>query len=406
MTRSILILPLSAVAAGPAGAGELPTTRVAAATVDEEQVPDGVIEAVNRSTVSAQMSGRIHNGMIDKHPAVIARCTGVSDVVDAVKLGVSEGMDISVRGGGHNVAGRAVCDGGIMIDLSLMKGIHIDGDARRVCVQPGVTWGELNRETQLHGLATTGGVVSTTGVAGLTLGGGIGWIMGRYGLAIDNLLSVELVTAKGEVLTASEEENGELFWGLRGGGGNFGVATSFEFRLHELGPTITGGIVAYPFEQARDVLRSFRDFTQDLPDELAVFAGLIHSPDGSSPEKTRPSSDPAPSRSRIKATLSPSKPFYQRLSNVGYVGYPSYSSAYDLPLPVGLAAGLAPLLRSLAAAYRRPRVLAAVAVFRRVGVRGGDPVGRVLIWVVPGDGFMVFGVFQRLTHAGAVPLVH
>ncbi len=154
---------------------------------------------------------QIHNGMIDKRPALIARCTGVSDVVDSIKLGVESGLEISVRGGGHNVGGRAVCDGGLMIDLSGMKGIYVDPGARTVRAQGGVDWGEFNRETQLHGLAATGGAVSTTGVAGLTLGGGVGWLMGKYGLAIDNLISVELVTATGEVLLASETENRELF---------------------------------------------------------------------------------------------------------------------------------------------------------------------------------------------------
>jgi FAD/FMN-containing dehydrogenase len=223
----------------------------------------------------------IHNGMIDKRPALIACCTGVSDVVDAIKLGVDSGLEISVRGGGHNVAGRAVCDDGLMIDLSNMKGIYVDPQARTVRAQAGVTWNELNLETQLHGLATTGGMVSSTGVAGLTLGGGIGWLMGKYGLAIDTLLSVELVTAAGDVLQASENENIDLFWGLRGGGGNFGVATSFEFSLFDVGPTVIGGLVVYPFDQAREVLKFYRDFTADIPDELSVLGGLIHAPDGS-----------------------------------------------------------------------------------------------------------------------------
>lgn len=224
---------------------------------------------------------QIHNGMIDKRPALIARCAGVSDVVDAIKLGIDSGLEISVRGGGHNVAGRAVCDDGLMIDLSSMKGIFVDPQARTVRAQAGVTWAEFNRETQLFGLAVTGGMVSSTGVAGLTLGGGLGWLMGKYGLTIDNLISVELVTAAGEVLQASEQENSDLFWGLRGGGGNFGVATSFEFNLYEVGPTIIGGLVVYPFDQAREVLKFYRDFTADIPDELSVLGGLIHAPDGS-----------------------------------------------------------------------------------------------------------------------------
>src|SRR5262249_43847482 len=168
-----------------------------------------------------------------------------------------------------------------MIDLSPMKGIHVDPKGRTARVQGGVTWAELNRETQLHGLAVTGGVVSSTGIAGLTLGGGLGWLMGKYGLALDNLRSIELVTAQGEVMRASKEEETDLFWAVRGGGGNFGVATSFEFQLHRVGPMVTGGLLAHPFEDARDLLRFFRDSTQSLPDEHTIDGGLIHAPDGS-----------------------------------------------------------------------------------------------------------------------------
>lgn len=224
---------------------------------------------------------KVHNGLIDKRPALIARCRGVADVVDAVKLGHDLGLEVAVRGGGHNVAGRATVDNGLMIDLATMKGIDVDSSRKTVRAQGGVTWAELNRETQLHGLAVTGGVVSTTGVAGLTLGGGIGWLMSKYGLALDNLLSVNLVLADGRVVTASNNDNSDLFWAVRGGGGNFGVATSFEYGLHPVGPTITGGIVAHPIDHARDALRFFRDCTASLPDELTVVAGLIHAPDGS-----------------------------------------------------------------------------------------------------------------------------
>ena len=224
---------------------------------------------------------KVHNGLVDKRPALIARCCGVADVVDAVNLARKLGLEVAVRGGGHNVAGRATVDGGLMIDLSPMKGITVDTTARTARVQGGATWAELNRETQVHGLAVTGGVVSSTGVAGLTLGGGLGWLMAKYGLALDNLRAVELVTAEGRVLRASSDEEADLFWAVRGGGGNFGVVTSFEFQLHPVGPTITGGLVAHPFEQAREVLRYYRDFTKSLPDELTVFGGLIHAPDGS-----------------------------------------------------------------------------------------------------------------------------
>ena len=224
---------------------------------------------------------KVHNGLIDKRPALIARCRGVADVIDAVNLGHDLGLEVAVRGGGHNVAGRATVDNGLMIDLATMKGIHVDSSRKTVRAQGGVTWAELNRETQLHGLAVTGGVVSTTGIAGLTLGGGIGWLMSKYGLALDNLLSVNLVLADGRVVTASNNDNADLFWAVRGGGGNFGVATSFEYGLHPVGPTITGGIVAHPIDHARDALRFFRDCTASLPDELTVVAGLIHAPDGS-----------------------------------------------------------------------------------------------------------------------------
>jgi len=224
---------------------------------------------------------RVHNGLVDKRPALIARCCGVADVVDAVKLARDSGLEVSIRGGGHNVAGRAVVDQGLMIDLSQMKGIHVDPKNRTARAQGGVTWNEFNRETQLHGLATTGGVVSTTGIAGLTLGGGLGWLMGKHGLALDNLLSAELIMADGRILTASSDDNADLFWALRGAGGNFGVVTSFEYRLHPVGPVVTGGLIAYPFSAAWDVLRCFRDVTASLPDEFTVFAALTHAPDGS-----------------------------------------------------------------------------------------------------------------------------
>ncbi len=224
---------------------------------------------------------RVHNGLVDKRPALIARCRGVADVIDAISLTHRLGLEVAVRGGGHNVAGRATIDGGVMIDLALMKGIHVDAKRRTVRAEGGTTWAEVNRATQLHGLAVTGGVVSSTGVAGLTLGGGFGWLMGKHGLALDNLLSVELVTAEGKVRRASAEEEPDLFWAVRGGGGNFGVATSFEYQLHTVGPTIVGGPIVYPFERSREVLEFFRESTRSLPDEHTLFASLTHAPDGS-----------------------------------------------------------------------------------------------------------------------------
>lgn len=222
---------------------------------------------------------KVHNGLVDKRPALIARCQTTADVVDAVQLG-RQASEISVRGGGHNVAGKAVTDGGLMIDLAPMKGVRVDPARRTVWAQGGVTWRELNRAAGVHGLATTGGVVSTTGVAGLTLGGGEGWLMGRYGLSIDNLLSVEVVTADGAVVAASAEENQDLFWALRGGGGNFGVATSFEYRAHAV-PMVHGGMVAHPLAEGPAVFEFYRGLTASVPDELTVYFGLVHAPDGS-----------------------------------------------------------------------------------------------------------------------------
>jgi len=224
---------------------------------------------------------KVHNGLVDKRPFLIARCRNTADVVDAVNLAREQNLEVAVRGGGHNVAGRATIDGGLMIDLSLMKGIHVDPKARVARAQGGATWREYNRETQIHGLASTGGVVSTTGVGGLTLGGGLGYLLGKYGLAIDSLRSAQLVLADGGIVTASSDENADLFWAVRGGGGNFGVTTSFEFNVHAVGPTIAGGVVLHPFAKAREVLRFYRDATQSVADELTVFAGLLCGPDGS-----------------------------------------------------------------------------------------------------------------------------
>jgi hypothetical protein len=224
---------------------------------------------------------RVHNGLIDKRPALIARCQGTADVADAVKLARSLNLEVAIRGGGHNVAGRATIDAGLMIDLAPMKGVHVDAKARTVRAQGGVLWKELNRETQLHGLATTGGVVGTTGIAGLTLGGGLGWLMPKYGLALDNLRSAELVMADGTIARASADENPDLFWAIRGGGGNFGIATSLEYTLHPVGPIITGGLAAHLLQNGVDVLKFFRETCASAPDELMLAAGLLHAPDGS-----------------------------------------------------------------------------------------------------------------------------
>ncbi len=210
----------------------------------------------------------IHNGMIDKRPSVIVRCTGAADVIDSVNIAQEHNLLVAVRGGGHGVAGNAVCDGGLMIDLSLMNSVRVDPQARIAWVQGGAPLGNVDRETQAFGLVAPAGVVSTTGVAGLTLGGGFGWVRGKHGLTIDNLQSVDIVTADGQFRRASESENADLFWAVRGGGGNFGIVTSFEFRLHPLGPTVMLCAPMYPAEQAKEVLQAWREFMDSAPDDF------------------------------------------------------------------------------------------------------------------------------------------
>jgi FAD/FMN-containing dehydrogenase len=222
----------------------------------------------------------VWNAMIDRHPALIARCAGAADVIAAVTFAGEHGLLVSVKGGGHGVAGMAVADDGLMIDLSPMNGVEVDVARRTARAGGGTTWSEFDRETQTHGLATTGGIVPTTGIAGLTLGGGLGYLMRRFGLACDNLLSADVVTAEGELLTASAEEHPDLFWGLRGGSGNFGVVTSLEYRLHSVGPTVLGGFVFHPFTGAREVVRFYREFTATSPDELMTYLAFATSPDG------------------------------------------------------------------------------------------------------------------------------
>jgi FAD/FMN-containing dehydrogenase len=231
-----------------------------------------------RASDSAYEEARkIWNGMIDRRPALIARCASVHDVIEAVRFGWENELLLAVRGGGHGVAGNAVCDGGLVIDLSPLTGVQVDLERRTVRAGGGCRLGEVDRATQGHGLATPLGVVSETGVAGLTLAGGMGWLRREHGLSCDNLVSAEVVTADGNLLTASETENSDLFWGLRGGGGNFGIVTAFEFRLHPVGPEVSFVFVLYPGERAREVIEFYRGYMADAPDEVSplCFVGRV-----------------------------------------------------------------------------------------------------------------------------------
>jgi FAD/FMN-containing dehydrogenase len=279
---------------------------------------------------------QVHNGFVDKRPALIARCRGIADIQAAVKFARANNVPIAVRGGGHNVSGRALIEGGLVIDLSLMKGVLVDAERRTARAQGGVTWGEFNRETQVYGLATTGGVVSTTGIAGLTLGGGLGWLFGKYGLAIDNLRAVELVTADGAVLNVTATTHPDLFWALRGGGGNFGIAASLEYDLHAVGPMIHGGAVFHPFAAAKDMLRFYRDFTATLRDDLTLFAGLIHAPDGSGNKLAGMVAAFCGPADEADAALAPLKAFGPpAMDMLGPIPYNTLNGLFDASLPRG-----------------------------------------------------------------------
>ncbi|HEX4426870.1 MAG TPA: FAD-binding oxidoreductase [Terriglobales bacterium] len=223
---------------------------------------------------------QIWNASFSKHPRVIARCSGVADVIAAVHFGRANNLVTAIRGGGHNVGGRALCDDGLVIDLSRMRSVFVEEKSRTVRVEGGATLGDLGRETHVFGLAVPSGIVPNTGIGGLTLGGGVGWLIRKYGMTIDNLLSAQVVTADGKVLTASASENNDLFWALRGGGGNFGVVTSFEFQAHPVA-TVLGGFLLYPRTKGVEVIRHFRDYMASAPDELTAYAALLHGPDGS-----------------------------------------------------------------------------------------------------------------------------
>jgi FAD/FMN-containing dehydrogenase len=277
----------------------------------------------------------VHNGLIDRRPTLIARCRGAADVATALEFAREAQLEISVRGGGHSIAGRCVTDGGLMIDLAEMKGMYVDPEAHTIRAQGGVIWSEFNRETAVHGLAVTGGAVSTTGIAGLTLGGGLGWLMGVHGLAADNLHSVELVNADGAVLNVTAESDPDLFWALRGGGGNFGVATSLEYHLHPL-REVVGGLIAHPFEAAKDVLRFYREFTASVPDELTVFSGLVYAPDSSDVRLAAFVVCHAGPAEQAEKDLAPLRAFGEPLvAEVGPMPYPVMNTLLDEGYPRG-----------------------------------------------------------------------
>ena len=312
---------------------------MSATTISDERVAELAARFTGRllrpGEAGYDEARRIHNGLIDKRPAIIARCRGTADVAEAVLLGRESGLEVSVRGGGHNVAGRAVTEGGLMIDLAEMRGIHVDPEARTLRAQGGVLWAELNREAAIHGLATTGGAISTTGIAGLTLGGGLGWLMAAYGLAADNLVEVELVTADGAILSVSDDSHPDLMWALRGGGGNFGVAASLEYRLHPL-TTVVGGLIAHPLDAARDVLRFAAEAADAASDELSVFGALAHAPDGSGTKLAAMIVCHTGDPETAERDLAPLKAFGSPLVvDVGPMPYPVLNTILDAGFPVG-----------------------------------------------------------------------
>jgi len=255
-------------------------------------MPEAVLAASTLADLDASFGGslltpddpgyedarKVFNAMIDRRPAVIARCSGVADVMAALALAREHDLEVAVRCGGHSVAGDSVCDDGIVIDMSPMKGVWVDPGARTAWAQAGLNWGELDRETQAFGLAVPGGRIPDTGVAGLTLGGGSAWLDRKYGFTVDSVLAVDLVTADGRLVRASADENPELFWGLRGGGGNFGVVTAFQFALHEVGPVVFGGMMMFSADAAVDLMKAYRAFMEDAPDEICGCAAILSAP--------------------------------------------------------------------------------------------------------------------------------
>jgi FAD/FMN-containing dehydrogenase len=288
---------------------------------------------IRRGDAGYDQARRVWNGMIDRSPAAIFRCTSTADVVAAVNFAREEGLMLAVRGGGHNAAGLALVDDGLVIDLSGMRGVRVDADNRIAYVQGGAQWRDLDAATHPHGLATTGGVISTTGVGGLTLGGGLGWLMRQHGLACDNVLAVEIVTADGQVRRASATENPDLFWAVRGGGGNFGVVTSFEFRLHPM-RMLYAGMLVFPGPRAPEVLRLYRDLATSAPDELSLFSVLMTSPEGQPIHAILAGYDGPVSKG--EAALKPLRDLGPVADQVAEMPYPALQSMLDEGFPSGL----------------------------------------------------------------------
>jgi len=309
-------------------------------TTLDNQLLDQLEGRVTGSVIAPDHAGydaarAVHNGLVDRKPSLIVRARTAEDVVEALAFARSGGFEVSVRGGGHNVAGRAVTDGGVMIDLAEMRQVTIDPEHGTATAQGGVTWNELNEAAAQHGLAVTGGAVSSTGIAGYTLGGGLGWLMGKYGLACDNLDAVELVTAAGDVLQVDAESYPDLLWALRGGGGNFGVATSFTYRVHPLS-MVTGGLIAHPIDAAPELLRFYRDAVAEASDDLTVFAGLVHAPDGSGAKLSAlvvcHAGDPDTATRELEPFLSFGSPV---VTAVGPMPYPQMNTLLDGGFPPG-----------------------------------------------------------------------
>ena len=288
---------------------------------------------IRRGDPTYDEARRVWNGMVDRSPAVIVRCSSTADVVAAVNHARDNGLVLAVRGGGHNAGGLALCDDGLVIDLSGMRAVTVDPDRRTARAQGGALWRDFDAATHPHGLATTGGLISTTGVGGLTLGGGLGWLMRQHGLACDNVTAVEIVTADGSVRRASATENSDLFWGIRGGGGNFGVVTSFEFRLHPV-RSLYGGMLVYPGPRAPEVLRRYRDVAMSAPDELTVFAALMTAPDGMPVTAVLTAYNGPVSAG--EAALKPLRDLGPVADQVTEMPYPALQSMLDEGFPSGL----------------------------------------------------------------------